>query len=241
MTSSWPTLLKQLVFEEVRERTRDKEEKEAKKRQRLADDFKNLLLTRKAIYVSSRWEDCKSFLEDTTEYRAIKDSTIRRNLFDEYIADLQQIEKEKERELEEEKEKERKKWKEIKDRDKERARVKKKWSRNDKDYTNQNFVESGSTEQKEDRWKDEEKENNRRHKKHHHRTTEDESSDKDNEEDSKKSHKHRKKSSRKHGHESGSHREHRHKRRRRDQDESRGNGSTKEHEDGEVKDDGEFR
>lgn len=229
-----------LVFEEVKERTRDKEEKEAKRRQRLADDFKNLLLTRKEINVSSRWEDCKSFLEDTREYRAIKDSTIRRNLFDEYIADLQQKQREKERELEREKEKERKKWKEIKDRDKEHARVKKEWSRNDKDYTNQHFVESGSTEQIEDRWKDEGKENDRRHKKHHNRTTEDESSDKDNKDNSKKSHKHRKKSSRKHGHESGSHREHRHKRRRRDQDELMGNGSTKEHEDGEVKDDGEF-
>lgn len=228
------------VFEEVRERTRDKEEKEAKKRQQLADDFKKLLLTRKEIYVSSRWEDCKSFLEETREYRAIKDSTIRRNLFDEYIADLQQIEKEKERELEEEKEKERKKRKEIKDRDKEHARVKKEWSRKDKDYTNQNFVERDSAEQTEDRWKDEEKENNRKHKKHHHKTTEDDSSAKDNKEDCKKSHKHRKKSSRKHGHESGSHREHRHKRHRRDQDESMGNGSAKEHEEGEVKDDGEF-
>jgi len=228
-----------LFFEEIKERTRDKEEKEAKRRQRLADDFKTLLRTRKEIHVS-RWEDCKSFLEDTREYRAIKDSTIRRNLFDEYIADLQQIEKEKERELEEEKEKERKKRKEIKDRDKEHARVKKEWSRKDKDYTNQNFVERDSAEQTEDRWKDEEKENNRKHKKHHHKTTEDDSSAKDNKEDCKKSHKHRKKSSRKHGHESGSHREHRHKRHRRDQDESMGNGSAKEHEEGEVKDDGEF-
>lgn len=229
-----------LVFDEVHERTREREEKDTKKRQRLADDFKRLLLTVKEISVSSRWEDFKSLLENTKEYRAIKDSTIRRNIFDEYIGDLQQIEMEKERELEEQKEKEGKRRKDIKDRDKECARAKKEWSRKDKDYTNQNFGERDSAERKEDRWGDEEKENNRKRRKHHHRTTEDDSSDKDNKEDRKKSHKRHKKSSRKHGHESGSHRDHRHKRHRRDRDESMQNGSANEHEDGEVKDDGEF-
>lgn len=38
------TLLK-LVFEELLERAKEKEEKEAKKRQRLADDFTKLLYT----------------------------------------------------------------------------------------------------------------------------------------------------------------------------------------------------
>lgn len=37
----------QLVFEELIEKAREKEEKEARKRQRLADDFKNLLLSTK--------------------------------------------------------------------------------------------------------------------------------------------------------------------------------------------------
>lgn len=40
----FPPLLK-LLFEELLERAKEKEEKEAKKRQRLADDFTNLLYT----------------------------------------------------------------------------------------------------------------------------------------------------------------------------------------------------
>jgi len=37
--------LLQLIFEELLERAKEKEEKEAKKRQRLADEFTNLLYT----------------------------------------------------------------------------------------------------------------------------------------------------------------------------------------------------
>lgn len=39
--------LLKLLFEELLERAKEKEEKEAKKRQRLADDFTNLLYTLK--------------------------------------------------------------------------------------------------------------------------------------------------------------------------------------------------
>ncbi|TKY57919.1 Pre-mRNA-processing protein 40A [Spatholobus suberectus] len=51
-----------LIFEELLERAKEKEEKEAKKRQRLADDFTNMLYTFKDITTSSKWEDCKPLL-----------------------------------------------------------------------------------------------------------------------------------------------------------------------------------
>ncbi|GLJ52308.1 hypothetical protein SUGI_1112630 [Cryptomeria japonica] len=58
-----------LVFEEVLEQAKQKEEKEAKKRQRLADDFMDLLHSVKEIVASSKWEDCIPLLEDAQEYR----------------------------------------------------------------------------------------------------------------------------------------------------------------------------
>ncbi|PHT61588.1 hypothetical protein T459_34562 [Capsicum annuum] len=48
------------VFEELLERAREKEEKEAKKRKRLADEFYELLHASKEITASSKWEDCKT-------------------------------------------------------------------------------------------------------------------------------------------------------------------------------------
>ncbi|XP_057840950.2 pre-mRNA-processing protein 40A isoform X2 [Cryptomeria japonica] len=258
-----------LVFEEVLERTREKEEKEAKKRQRLADDFTDLLYSVKEIVASSKWEDCIPLLEDAQEYRAISDESFRRELFDEYVAHLQEKVKEKERKRDEEKakkekekeekEKEREKRKEKerekreekerekREKDKERDREKgKDRSRKDRDSASDIVDVVSSHAQKEERKKDKEreKEKDRKHKKRHASTTEDVSSGKEEREESKKSRKHtsdRKKSSRKHGYESGSDSETRHKRHRRDRDGSRKNGALEELEDGEVGEDGEIR
>ncbi|PHT26627.1 hypothetical protein CQW23_33762 [Capsicum baccatum] len=52
------------VFEELLERAREKEEKEAKKRKRLADEFYEFLHASKEITESSKWEDCKSLFGD---------------------------------------------------------------------------------------------------------------------------------------------------------------------------------
>ncbi|KAF3642091.1 hypothetical protein FXO37_22674 [Capsicum annuum] len=52
------------VFEKLLERAREKEEKEAKKRKRLADEFYELLRASKEITASSKWEDCKSLFGD---------------------------------------------------------------------------------------------------------------------------------------------------------------------------------
>ncbi|RDX79895.1 Pre-mRNA-processing protein 40A, partial [Mucuna pruriens] len=92
-----------LIFEELLERAKEKEEKEAKKRQRLADDFTNLLYTFKDITTSSKWEDCKPLFEETQEYRSIGDESYSREIFEEYITYLKEKAKEKERKREEEK------------------------------------------------------------------------------------------------------------------------------------------
>ncbi|KAM3267100.1 pre-mRNA-processing protein 40A-like [Capsicum annuum] len=52
------------VFEELLERAREKKEKEAKKRKRLADEFYEFLHASKEITASSKWEDCKSLFGD---------------------------------------------------------------------------------------------------------------------------------------------------------------------------------
>ncbi|PHU01638.1 Pre-mRNA-processing protein 40A [Capsicum chinense] len=52
------------VFEELLERAKEKEEKEAKKCKRLADEFYELLHASKEITASSKWEDCKSLFGD---------------------------------------------------------------------------------------------------------------------------------------------------------------------------------
>ncbi|PPD70121.1 hypothetical protein GOBAR_DD32994 [Gossypium barbadense] len=57
-----------LVYDELLERAKEKEEKEAKKRQRLADDFTRLLHTYKEITASSDWEESKPLFEESQEY-----------------------------------------------------------------------------------------------------------------------------------------------------------------------------
>ncbi|GLJ52312.1 hypothetical protein SUGI_1112710 [Cryptomeria japonica] len=92
-----------LVFEELLEQAKEKEEKEGKKRQRLANDFMDLLYSVKEIVASSKWEDCIPLLKDAQVYRAISDESFCREIFDEYIAHLQEKVKEKKRKRDEEK------------------------------------------------------------------------------------------------------------------------------------------
>ncbi|KAF3636818.1 hypothetical protein FXO38_23987 [Capsicum annuum] len=54
----------EFVFEELLERAREKEEKEANKRKRLADDFYELLHASKEITASLKWEDHKFLFGD---------------------------------------------------------------------------------------------------------------------------------------------------------------------------------
>ncbi|KAL2561790.1 hypothetical protein GLYMA_20G135800v4 [Glycine max] len=91
-----------LVFDELLERVKEKEEKEAKKRKRLADDFFHLLHSTKDFTVSSKWEDCRPLVEDSQEFRSIGDESLCKEVFEEYIAQLKEEAKENERKRKEE-------------------------------------------------------------------------------------------------------------------------------------------
>ncbi|KAF9621522.1 hypothetical protein IFM89_022540, partial [Coptis chinensis] len=241
----WESMLLQLAFDELLERVKEKEEKEAKKQQHLADDFTDLLYSIKEITASSEWVDCKPLFEDSQEYRVIAEESSRREVFEEYITLLQEKAKEKERKREEEKvkkekereEKEKKKERKDKERDRERDKGK---ERSRKDETEGDNVDV--TDMKEEKRR--EKDKDRKHRKRHQSATDDVSSEKDEKEDSKKSRRHSsdRRKSRKHAYTPESDTESRHKRHKRDhRDSSRKNGSYDELEDGELGEDGEIQ
>ncbi|WOK94974.1 pre-mRNA-processing protein 40A-like isoform X1 [Canna indica] len=236
-----------LVYDELMERLREKEEKEAKKRQRLADNFSDFLYSIKEITASSKWEESKTLFEDSQDYRSIGDESIGREIFEGYVVHLQGKMKEKERKREEEKakkekereEKDKRKEKERKEKEREREKEKGK-ERVRKDETESDNVDMFDTHGSKDRKRDKDKE--RKHRKRHHSTTDDLSSDKDEKEETKKSRRHSsdRKKSRKHAYASDSDTENRHKRHKKDRDGSRRNGGYEELEDGELGEDGEI-
>ncbi|XP_024162945.1 pre-mRNA-processing protein 40A isoform X3 [Rosa chinensis] len=246
---SIPELNLKLAYEEILERAKEKEEKEAKKRQRLADDFTKLLHTFKEITASSNWEDCKHLFEETQEYRSVGDENSGKEVFEEYITSLHEKAKEKERKREEEKakkekereEKEKRKDKERKEKEREREKEKGK-ERSKKDETDSENVDlTDSHDHKED--KKREKDKDRKHRKRHQSSIDDVGSDKDEKEDSKK-HRHSsdRKKSRKRAYTPESDSENRHRRHKREhRDGSRRNGGYEELEDGEVGEDGEIQ
>ncbi|KAL0545547.1 hypothetical protein IC582_015433 [Cucumis melo] len=235
-----------LVYEDLLERAKEKEEKEAKRRQRLADDFSGLLQSFKEITTSSNWEDSKQLFEESEEYRSIGEESFAKEVFEEHITHLQEKAKEKERKREEEKakkekereEKEKRKEKERKEKDREREKEK---GRVKKDETDSENVDVSDTHvYREDKKRDKDKD--RKHRKRHHSATDDGASDKDEREESKKSRKHGsdRKKSRKHAYSPESDSENRHRRHKRDhRDSSRRNHD--ELEDGELGEDGEIQ
>ncbi|XVF44953.1 hypothetical protein PTKIN_Ptkin02bG0164500 [Pterospermum kingtungense] len=105
-----------LIFEELLERVREKEEKEAKKHKRLADDFLDLLHSVKEITSSSTWEESKHLLESSQEFSSIGDEAFCKGIFEEYITQLKEEAKEKERRRKEDKAKREKEREEDKER-----------------------------------------------------------------------------------------------------------------------------
>ncbi|EXC51391.1 Pre-mRNA-processing factor 40-A-like protein [Morus notabilis] len=238
-----------LVYEELLERAKEKEEKETKKRQRLADDFTKLLHSKKEITTTSNWEDCRQLFEECQEYRAIGEESVTRDIFEEYITHLQEKAKEKERKREEEKarkekereEKEKRKEKE-KDRDREREKGKERSKKEDTDSENMDITDSHGNKEDKKREKDRDRDRDRKHRKRHQSATDDISSDKDEKEDSKKrKHSSDRKKSRKHAYSPESDGESRHKKHRRDHRDSRRNGGHEELEDGELGEDEEIQ
>ncbi|XP_044475954.1 pre-mRNA-processing protein 40A-like [Mangifera indica] len=233
-----------LVYEELLDRAKEKEDKEAKKRQRLADDFTKLLYTYKEITASSNWEESKPLFEDSNEYNSIGEESFRRQIFEEYISHLFEKAKEKERRREEEKakkEKEKRKEKERKEKDRERDREKGKERTNKDDTDGENVDPTDGRGHKEEKKK--EKDKDRKHRKRHQSTADDVSSDRDEREDSKRSRRHGsdRKKSRKHTYTPESDSESWHKRHKRDhRDGSRRNSGYEELEDGELGEESEI-
>lgn len=235
-----------LLFEELLERAKEKEEKEAKKRQRLADDFTNLLYTLKDIITSSTWEECKALFEDTQEYISIGNESYSKEIFEEYITYLKEKAKEKERKREEEKakkekereEKEKRKEKEKKEKEREREKEKSKerHKKDESDSDNQDMTDGHGYREEKKKEKDKE----RKHRRRHQSSMDDVDSEKDEKEESRKSRRHGsdRKKSRKHANSPESDNESRHKRHKRDHgDGSRRSGWNEELEDGELGDD----
>uniref|UniRef100_A0ACD5TB50 Uncharacterized protein n=1 Tax=Avena sativa TaxID=4498 RepID=A0ACD5TB50_AVESA len=240
-----------LIYEDQIERLREKEQKEAKKRQqRLGDNFLDLLYSIKEITATSTWYDSKSQFDDTVEYRDLSSETYARELFGEYIVRLKERSKEKERIREEEKakkEKDREEREKRKDKEKERKEKDRKEKERDqekerekekiKDRLKRDEMEIGDDDVEIHGSKDKKQE---KHKRRHYDTTEDLSSESNEKDDSKKSRRHSGdcKKSRKHTHASDSDTENWH---RKDRDSSRENVVNEEElEDGEVGEDGEI-
>ncbi|KQK17847.1 pre-mRNA-processing protein 40A [Brachypodium distachyon] len=246
-----------LIYDDQIERLREKDLKEAKKRQRLGDNFLDFLYSIKEISATSTWEDSKPLFEDSQECRALDSETYARELFEECVVRLKERLKEKERMREEEKakkekereEREKKKEKEKerkekerkeKERDREKEREKEKVK--DRSRREEMEIDGADMETHGSKDKKREKDKEKKHKRRHHDATDDLSSERDEKDDSKKSRRHSsdRKKSRKHTHASDSDSENRHKRHKKDRDSSRRNGAHEELEDGELGEDGEI-
>ncbi|XP_034227000.1 pre-mRNA-processing protein 40A-like isoform X1 [Prunus dulcis] len=236
-----------LVFDELLERVKEKEEKEAKKRKRLADDFSHLLSSIKEITPSSKWEDYKSLLEGSQECSAIGEESFCKEIFDKHVMQLKEQAKEKERKRKEEKEK---KEKERDDRERRRTKQRREkeveYEREREERLKKDGLDSeiadvmdihDSKEKKRSG-----KDDNKKHRKRHH-SDEDHANGNENDR-SKRSHgsssDHKKSRRQAPGHESDT--ESRHRRHKRDhRNGSRRSGDHDELEDGEFGDVGESR
>jgi len=244
-----------LIYEDQIERLREKEQKEAKKRQRLGDNFLDLLYSIKEITATSTWDDSKSLFDGTQEYRDLGGEAYARELFEEYIVRLKERFKEKERMREEEKAK-KEKDREEKEKKKDKEKERKEKDRKEKDREKEREKEKGKDRSKRDEMeidsdgveihaskdKKREKDKEKKHKRRHHETMDDLSPERDEKDESKKSRRHSsdRKKSRKHTHASDSDSDSRRRRHRRDRDSSRKNGVNEELEDGELGEDGEI-
>ncbi|CAI0464435.1 unnamed protein product [Linum tenue] len=204
------------------------------------------------IVTSSTWEESKPLIEDSQQYRAIGEESLSKEIFEEYIAHLQEKAKDKERKREEEKarkekekeEKERRKEKKEKEKEREREKDKGKersMKKEDTDSENMDAVVSESHGHKDEK---------KKHRKRHHQSNnaaaaDDISSDKDEIEEpsSRKSRRHgsdRSKRSRKRSYTPESDSESRHKKHKKERSRNSGHDELLELEDGEVGEDGEI-
>ncbi|KAM7470535.1 hypothetical protein LguiA_008718 [Lonicera macranthoides] len=178
-----------LVFDELQEKAREREEKEAKKRKRQGDDFYESLCSFKDISASSRWEDCKVQFEDRQESWFNEDESFFREIFEKYITELKEKAREKERRRREEKDRKdkegRDREKRKQRRDKERGKGKERHRKDETDSENDR-AESYSFEDIKRSGRDKD----RKHRKRHHSSFEDLSLVEDEQNRSKNFHRH---------------------------------------------------
>ncbi|GAB2292112.1 hypothetical protein Dimus_026364 [Dionaea muscipula] len=183
-----------LVFDELLERAREREEKEAKRRKRLGDKFFNLLCSLKGLTAYSQWEDSLPLLDEFEEFRSVGDESFLQQIFDEYIDQLKEIENDKERRRKEEKarkEKERDKEKRSKerrekDRRRDKDRGKEQVAKDEVDSDNAEFDDGFISSD----LKTSGKEKDKKHRKHHHDVEDDASLGKDGKDHSRSSRRH---------------------------------------------------
>ncbi|PON40510.1 WW domain containing protein [Parasponia andersonii] len=160
-----------LVFDELLERVKEKEEKEAKKRKRLMDDFSDQLSSIKDITASSEWEDCKLLFETSQEYSSIGDENVCRHIFEKYVMQLKERAKEREQaKLKEQKRKEEKARKEKERKEGEQSKVKQRKEKDERlekdgsDNDTADITESHVSKENRRSGKD----SSRKHRKRHH-------------------------------------------------------------------------
>ncbi|XP_048134801.1 pre-mRNA-processing protein 40A-like isoform X2 [Rhodamnia argentea] len=159
-----------IVFDDLLERARKKEEKVAKKRKRLGDKFFDFLTTIREVTPSSTWDECKQLVENSHEYSSIGDDIYCQDIFEEYVTKLKDHEtrKHKEEKAEREKKKRGKERKRVKDRrEKERHNREEEESRdNGADSDREILSETRASYKKKKSGEDRE----RKHHRHVHRT-----------------------------------------------------------------------
>ncbi|KAH9655534.1 pre-mRNA-processing protein 40A [Citrus sinensis] len=239
-----------LIFDDLLIKVKEKEEKEAKKRKRLEDEFFDLLCSVKEISATSTWENCRQLLEGSQEFSSIGDESICRGVFDEFVTQLKEQAKDYERKRKEEKvrnrfdpsnpcilQAKREKEREERDRrklkqgrDKERAREREKEDHSKKDGADSDHDDSAENDSKRS-GKDNDKKHRKRHQSAH------DSLDENEKDRSKNPHRHNsdRKKPRRLASTPESENESRHKRHRRDnRNGSRKNGDHEDLEDGEY-------
>ncbi|KAF4358419.1 hypothetical protein F8388_018283 [Cannabis sativa] len=158
------------VFDELLERVREKEDKEAKKRKRCMEDFSDLLSSTKDITALSGWEDCKQLFENSQEYSSIGDENLCQQIFEKHVTQLKERAKEREQaKVKEQKRKEEKTRKEKERNEGERSKFKHRRDKEEhleKDVSdNENFDAEGHLNKDNKRSG---KDSSRKHRKRHH-------------------------------------------------------------------------
>ncbi|XP_071701687.1 pre-mRNA-processing protein 40A-like isoform X2 [Rutidosis leptorrhynchoides] len=84
-----------IVFDELLEKVRERDEKEAKRRKHIGDDFYTALTTSKDITSSSRWEDFKPIFEERVQSWFTIEESFFKEIFDTYITELKKAREER--------------------------------------------------------------------------------------------------------------------------------------------------